>query len=50
MALKEFKRKAVEEGRFTEVEKEIAWRFGRLLSYTDETIQRLLAENEQEQE
>jgi hypothetical protein len=45
MALKEFKRKAVEEGRLEEVEEEIAWRFGRLLSYSYETIQRLLAEN-----
>jgi hypothetical protein len=50
MALKEFKRKAVEEGRLEEVEEEIAWRFGRLLSYTDETIERLLRESNQEQE
>lgn len=49
-ALKEFKRKAVEEGKLEEVEEEIAWRFGHLLSYTDETIDRLLRENNQEQE
>ena len=45
MALKEFKRRAVEEGRLEEDEEEIAWRFGRLLSYTDEAIERLQAEN-----
>jgi len=50
MALKEFKRKAVEDGKLEEVEEEIAWRFGRLLSYMDETIDRLLRENNQEQE
>jgi hypothetical protein len=50
MALKEFKRNAVEEGKLEEVEEEIAWRFGRLLSYTDETIERLLRESAQEQE
>ena len=42
--LKEFRKRAVEEGRLEEVGEEIAWRFGRLLSYTDETIKRLLAE------
>lgn len=43
-ALKELRKKAVKEGRLEETEKEIAWRFGRLLSYTDETIERLMSE------
>lgn len=50
MALKEFETKAAEEGRLEEVQEEIAWRFGRLLSYTDESIQRLLRENSKMQE
>ncbi len=41
-AIKAFRDKAIEEGRLGDVEKEIAWRFGRLLSYTDDTIERLL--------
>jgi hypothetical protein len=47
-AIKEFRKKAMAEGQLAEVEEEIAWRFGRLLSYTDETITRLLNENKQE--
>jgi hypothetical protein len=47
-AIKELRNKAMAEGRLAEVEEEIAWRFGRLLSYTDETITRLLSENKQE--
>jgi len=43
LALKELKAKAVEEGRLGEVEEEVAWRLGRLLSYSDEVIERLLA-------
>lgn len=43
--LKEMRKKAENEGRLAEVEDEIAWQFGRLLSYTDETIQRLLSED-----
>jgi hypothetical protein len=41
-AIKGFREKAIEEGRLGEVEEEIAWRFGRLLSYTDDTIKQLL--------
>jgi hypothetical protein len=42
-ALKEFKRKAVAEGRLEKVQKELAWSFGRLLSYSDSAIRRLLS-------
>ena len=42
-ALKELKRQATAEGRLEEVEEEIAWKFGRLLSYDDETIKRLMS-------
>ncbi len=42
-ALKEFKRKHIEAGTMTEdVEQEIAWKLGRLLSYSDEAIERLM--------
>jgi hypothetical protein len=41
-AIKVFREKAIEEGRLGDVEEEIAWRFGRLLSYTDDTIKQLL--------
>ena len=47
-AIKEFRKKAIAEDRLAEVEEEIAWRFGRLLSYTDETITRLLGETKKE--
>jgi hypothetical protein len=43
-AIKEFRKKAMAEDRIAEVEEEITWRFGRLLSYTDETIERLMSE------
>jgi len=42
-ALKEFKRGHIEAGTLTEdVEREIAWKLGRLLSYSDEAITRLM--------
>jgi hypothetical protein len=41
-AIKAFREKAIAEGRLGDVEEELAWRFGRLLSYTDDTIERLL--------
>jgi CubicO group peptidase (beta-lactamase class C family) len=41
-ALKTRKAKAESEGRLKEVENELAWGFGRLLSYSDEVIERLL--------
>jgi hypothetical protein len=44
LAVKADREKAIAEGRLADVEKELAWRFGRLLSYTDETIERLLSE------
>jgi len=43
-SLKGLRENAVKEDRLEETEKEIAWRFGRLLSYTDDTIDRLLSE------
>jgi len=43
-AIKAFREKAVEVGRLRDVEEELAWRFGRLLSYTDDAIERLLSE------
>ncbi|MCP4709418.1 MAG: hypothetical protein GY869_12395 [Planctomycetes bacterium] len=43
LALKELKHQAIEDSRLAEVEEEIAWKFGRLLSYDDETIKRLLS-------
>lgn len=42
-ALKELKRKAIEEGLLEKVQKELAWSFGRLLSYSDSAIRRLLS-------
>jgi hypothetical protein len=42
-ALKKFKKEAEEEGRLAEVEDEIAWRFGHLLSYEDEKIEELIS-------
>jgi hypothetical protein len=43
LALKAFKAKAEKEGKLAEVEKEIARKFGKLLSYTGETIEKMLA-------
>ena len=41
-AIKAFRNKSIEEGKLADMEEEIAWRFGRLLSYTDDAIERLL--------
>jgi len=41
-ALKKFKQQAIEQVNLADVEDEIAWKFGRLLSYDDDTIKRLL--------
>lgn len=43
-AIKAFREKAIEEGRLGDVKEELGWRFGRLLSYTDDTIKRLMSE------
>jgi len=43
-AIKAFREKAIAEGRLGDVEEELGRRFGHLLSYTDETIERLLNE------
>ena len=46
--LKEEKRQAQENGTYTpEKRLDIAWRYGKLLSYTDEGIQQLLDENQE---
>ncbi len=45
LALKERKEEAVRQGSLSEVEEELAWGFGRLLSYSDDVIRRLLAES-----
>jgi broad specificity polyphosphatase/5'/3'-nucleotidase SurE len=43
-ALKEMRAKAVEEGNLEDISEEIAWKFGKLLSYADEKILELLEE------
>ncbi len=43
LALKKLKERAVAEGRLEEVQDKLAWEFGRLLSYSDEAIKRLLS-------
>ncbi len=46
LALKAEKQAAVEAGTYTpEKRRDIAWRYGRLLSYTEEGVQRLLESN-----
>ena len=51
LALKAEKQAAVEAGAYTpEKRRDIAWRYGRLLSYTDEGIQRLLESNTEKEE
>ena len=48
--LKEEKRRAQADGTYTgEKRRDIAWRYGRLLSYTDEGIERLLAANQEKE-
>lgn len=44
-ALKKIKQQAINEGRLAEVEIEIAWKFGKLLSYSDEYISQLISEH-----
>ncbi len=51
LALKAEKQAAVEAGAYTpEKRRDIAWRYGRLLSYTGEGIQRLLESNTEKEE
>lgn len=45
LALKAKKGKAITAGNYNDCRKDIAWRYGKLLSYTDEGIQRLLDAN-----
>lgn len=48
LGLKAEKEQAQKEGTYTpEKRRDIAWRYGKLLSYTDEGIQRLLAGNQE---
>ena len=49
--LKEEKRRTQAQGEYTpEKRRDIAWRYGKLLSYTDEGIKRLLAANKEREE
>ncbi|WP_291503380.1 hypothetical protein [Acutalibacter sp.] len=43
--MKAEKGKAVAAGKYANCREDIAWRYGKLLSYTDEGIQRLLDAN-----
>lgn len=45
LALKGEKEAALAQGTYGQVRRDIAWRFGKLLSYTDEGIRRLLESN-----
>lgn len=48
--LKAEKKHAQETGAYTpEKRRDIAWRYGKLLSYTDESIERLLAQNNEKE-
>ena len=48
--LKEEKKQAQATGTYTpEKRRDIAWRYGKLLSYTDEGIQRLLDQNQEKE-
>jgi hypothetical protein len=50
-ALKERKAKLVEDKLYKgDVRREIAWEFGKLLSYSDEAIERMIAENDELEE
>ena len=43
--LKQERAEAVRSDKLSEIENNLAWRFGKLLCYTDEKIESLLAEN-----
>lgn len=45
LGLKGEKATALAQGTYSQVRRDIAWRFGKLLSYTDEGIRRLLESN-----
>ncbi len=45
LGLKAEKEKAIAAGNYDDRRKDIAWRYGKLLSYTNEGIQRLLDSN-----
>ena len=47
LGLKGEKAAALAQGTYSQVRRDIAWRFGKLLSYTDEGIRRLLRENQE---
>ena len=44
-SLKGEKKAALAQGTYGQARRDIAWRFGKLLSYTDEGIRRLLESN-----
>jgi len=50
-ALRERKAKLVADGQYTdEARRAIAWEYGKLLSYSDEAIERMMAENTEREE
>ena len=46
LSLKTLRREAMDRGRLDEIEIELAWKFGRLLSYTDEKIAELIKKSD----
>ncbi|HJB97359.1 MAG TPA: hypothetical protein H9710_02135 [Candidatus Acutalibacter pullicola] len=49
LGLKGEKAAALAQGTYSQVRRDIAWRFGKLLSYTDEGIRRLLEQNQEKE-
>ena len=47
LGLKAEKEQALKEGTYDQKRRDIAWRYGKLLSYTDEGIRRLLEQNQE---
>ena len=49
LGLKAEKEQALKEGTYDQKRRDIAWRYGKLLSYTDEGIRRLLEQNQEKE-
>ena len=49
LGLKAEKEQALKEGTYGQKRRDIAWRYGKLLSYTDEGIRRLLEQNQEKE-
>ena len=49
LGLKGEKAAALAQGTYSQVRRDIAWRYGKLLSYTDQGIQRLLEQNQEKE-